>query len=143
MPYIKIWIHAVWSTYNRNPFLEKDFRWAIFTHIKENSIKKGIYIDHINGYIDHVHCLISLGQDQNIATIMQLIKGESSYWINQQGFLKERFSWQDEYFAVSVGESQIDSVRKYIQNQEIHHSKVTFQQEYNEFINKYGFEIIR
>lgn len=143
MPYIKIWIHAVWSTYNRNPFLEKDFRWAIFKHIKENSIKKGIYIDHINGYIDHVHCLISLGQDQNIATIMQLIKGESSYWINQQGFLKERFSWQDEYFAVSVGESQIDSVRKYIQNQEIHHSKVTFQQEYNEFINKYGFEIIR
>lgn len=143
MPYIKIWIHAVWSTYNRNPFLEKDFRWAIFKHIKENSIKKRIYIDHINGYIDHVHCLISLGQDQNIATIIQLIKGESSYWINQQGFLKERFSWQDEYFAVSVGESQIDSVRKYIQNQEIHHSKVTFQQEYNEFINKYGFEIIR
>jgi len=70
---------------------------------------------------------------------MQLIKGESSFWINKQGLTKEKFEWQDEYFAVSVSESMIDKVREYIKNQEEHHSKKTFQQEYDEFINKYGF----
>jgi len=142
MPYIKIWIHTVWSTYNRKPFLEKDFRGEIFNHIKENSIKKGIYIDHINGYLDHVHCLISLGLDQNIAALMQLVKGESSHWINQQKYLKTKFSWQEEYFAVSIGESQLGMVRKYIQNQEEHHSKASFQQEYDELISRYGFKTI-
>ncbi len=71
---------------------------------------------------------------------MQLIKGESSFWINQQGLTKTKFEWQDEYFALSVSESAVDKVREYIKNQEAHHSKKTFQQEYVEFISKYGFE---
>ena len=71
---------------------------------------------------------------------MQLIKGESSYWINKNGLVKEKFEWQDEYFAVSVSESMIDKVRGYIKNQESHHFRKTFQEEYDEFILKYGFE---
>lgn len=71
---------------------------------------------------------------------MQLIKGESSFWINKQGLTQDKFEWQDDYFAVSVSESVIDKVREYIKNQEIHHSKKTFQQEYDEFIEKFGFE---
>lgn len=74
---------------------------------------------------------------------MQLIKGESSFWINKNGMIKEKFEWQDEYFAVSVSESMIDKVRNYIKNQEEHHSQKTFQQEYEEFICKYGFEKFR
>ncbi|MHC1702729.1 MAG: IS200/IS605 family transposase [Tenuifilaceae bacterium] len=140
MPFIKIWIHAVWSTYKRQPFLKKEIRSDLFLHINENAKKKGIHLDHINGYVDHVHCLISLDQDQNIATIMQLIKGESSFWLNRNSLTSSKFGWQEEYFAVSVGESQIERVRKYIQNQEAHHSKVTFQDEYIKFIETYGFE---
>ena len=71
---------------------------------------------------------------------MQLIKGESSFWINKNELTKNKFQWQDEYFAVSVSESIIDKVRDYIKNQETHHDKKTFEEEYDEFILKFGFK---
>lgn len=151
MPFVKVYIHFVWSTKNRYPFLEtKELRLKVWNHIRENAKEKGIFIDFINGYSDHCHCLVSLGVDQTIQKIMQLIKGESSFWINKQGLLADlpsaldgempKFEWQDEYFAVSVSESIIDKVRDYIKNQEEHHRKKTFQEEYNEVISKYGFQ---
>ncbi len=140
MPFIKVWIHLVWSTKNREPYLKDSIRQKVFQHIRENSIKKEIYLDFVNGYKDHIHCLISLGVDQTISKTVQLIKGESSFWINKEGLIEERFEWQDEYFAVSVSESGVDRVRDYIKNQEEHHRHKTFQQEYDEFISRYGFE---
>jgi len=142
MPFIKIWIHLVWATKNRQPFRTKDIRQKVFSHIKENEKIKNIHIDFVNGHIDHVHCLVSLSQKQTIADVMQLIKGESSFWINKQQLCKEKFEWQDEYFAVSVSESHVNIVRNYIKKQEEHHAKKTFQQEYNEFMLKYGFALI-
>lgn len=71
---------------------------------------------------------------------MQLIKGESSFWINKNKLTKDHFAWQAEYFAVSVSESMIEIVRTYIKKQESHHSKKSFQEEYNEFIEKYNFD---
>ena len=148
MPFIRVYIHFVWSTKNRYPFLKtKEMRLKVWNHIRENAKEKGIFIDFINGYNDHCHCLVSLGVDQTIQKVMQLIKGESSFWINKQGLLAdlpsaeiEKFEWQDEYFAASVSESMLVIVRNYIKNQEEHHSKKTFQEEYDEFIRKYGFE---
>lgn len=141
MPFIKVYIHFVWSTKNRYPYLNsKEIRFKVWNHIKENAKEKGIYIDFVNGYSDHCHCLVSLGGDQTIQKVMQLIKGELSFWINKNKLIEEKFEWQDEYFAVSVSESMLDTVRNYIKNQEEHHSKKTFQQEYDEFICKYGFE---
>ena len=140
MPFIKVYIHFVWSTKNRVPYLNSlDLRTNVWKHMRENAIKKGIFLDFVNGYNDHCHCLVSLGVDQTIQKVMQLIKGESSFWINKNKLTKEKFEWQDEYFAVSVSESAIDEVRNYIKNQEAHHSKKTFQDEYDEFISKYGF----
>ena len=69
----------------------------------------------------------SLGSDQAIQKIAQMIKGESSNWINKNQLTKEKFRWQDEYFAVSVSESHLEFVREYIKNQEEHHQKKTFQ----------------
>lgn len=94
----------------------------------------------INGYSDHCHCLISLGSDQNIEKIVQLLNGESSHWINKNKLTLGKFSWQDEYFAVSVSESMIESVRNYIKNQEKHHQKKSFGEEYKEFIERYNFK---
>ncbi len=71
---------------------------------------------------------------------MQLVKGESSFWINKNRLTREKFEWQDEYFAVSVSESMIDVVRGYIRNQEEHHKEINFQEEYQKYIVKYGFE---
>jgi len=140
MSYIKIWIHLVWATKDRQPYLVENIRQLTFQHIAENAKAKGIHLDHINGYLEHVHCLISLNADQNIATVAQLLKGESSYWVNKNKLSAEKFGWQDEYFAASVSHSQIDVVRRYIRNQEEHHKKKSFQKEFNEFIEKYGFE---
>jgi len=142
MSYLKVWIHLVWSTKNREPLLSKEIRSILFPHIRKNAQQKGIWIDFINGHTDHIHVLISLNKDQSIGGIVQLIKGESSFWINQQKLTRERFRWQDQYFAVSVSESGIAKVRDYIKNQEAHHKKKTFQQEYEEFMQKYGFKII-
>jgi putative transposase len=140
MGYIKIWVHLVWTTKNREPILSSDIRKQVFDHIRENAIGKGIYIDFMNGYLEHVHCLISLGSGQNIDKILMLLKGESSFWINKAKILRKKFEWQDEYFAVSVSQSAVNNVREYIRNQEEHHRKHSFEKEYNEFIKKYGFD---
>lgn len=112
----------------------------VWEHMRENAKEKGIFIDFINGYEDHCHCLVSLGGNQTIQKVMQMIKGESSFWINKNQLTKVKFEWQEEYYAVSVSASMIDSVRNYIKNQEEHHGKRTFQEEYDEFIIKNGFE---
>ena len=69
-----------------------------------------------------------------------LVKGESSYWINKKKLIREKFEWQNEYFAVSVSESAVNRARDYIKNQEEHHKKKSFKQEYDEFMRKYGFD---
>ena len=78
---------------------------------------------------------------ENISEITQLIKGESSFWVNRQHLIRQKFEWQDEYIALSVSESGIQKVRDYIDNQEEHHKRVTFSQEYNELIKIHGFDI--
>ena len=141
MPFIKIYIHFVWSTKNRFPFLNTlELREKMWKHIKENGKEKGIFIDFVNGYNDHCHCLVSMKSDQTIQKVIQMIKGESAFWFNNQNFILEKFGWQDEYFAVSVSESMIENVRNYIQNQETHHSKKPFDDEYNKMIDVFGFQ---
>ncbi len=144
MPFVKVYIHFVWSTKNRYPFFDtSELRKRIWQHILDNARTKGIFIDFVNGHKDHCHCLVSLGIDQTIQKVMQLIKGESSFWINKNKLTKEKFEWQDEYFAVSVSESIIEKVRDYIKNQEEHHRATTFQEEYDEFVTKYNFKIYK
>ena len=71
---------------------------------------------------------------------MQLIKGESSFWINKNNLCKTKFGWQDEYFAVGVCESTLESVRRYIANQEEHHRTKSFDDEFEDFLKRAGFE---
>jgi putative transposase len=142
MSYVKIWVHVVFTTNQRKPWLRKEIRYNVHQHIIENCKEKEIFLQAINGYTDHVHCLISLGKDQNISKIIQLIKGESSFWINKNNLVPEKFSWQDDYWAVSVSESHVEATAKYIKNQETHHSIKTFSEEVNLFMKKYGWTAI-
>ena len=139
MSYTKILIHSIWVTKNRQPYLHKNIRQQVFDHIKTKSKEKGIYIDSINGFAEHVHCLISLSRKQNIADCLHLIKGESSHWINKEKLTGMKFSWQDDYYAVSVGISQLNNLRSYIRNQEQHHKKRSFMQEEEKFLKIYDF----
>jgi putative transposase len=143
MSYIKAYVHFVWSTKNRFPYLTDNIRNIVFDHISSNAKEKNIYIDFINGYTEHVHVLVSLNDDLSISKIAQLIKGESSYWINKNKLTNRKFEWQDEYFAIGVGDEKINIVRKYIANQQEHHKVVPFADEYKKFIERYGFEIVK
>jgi REP element-mobilizing transposase RayT len=154
MPIVQVYIHFVWSTKNRYPYLDsEELRLKVWNHMRENAKSKDIFVDFINGHSDHCHCLISMGVDQTIQKTMQLIKGESAYWINKQSLLAElpnslfgkrkKFEWQDEYYAASVSPSAIAKVRNYIRNQEKHHKKKTFQEELDEFTEKFGLEIFK
>ncbi|MES2836885.1 MAG: IS200/IS605 family transposase [Bacteroidota bacterium] len=144
MSWVRVYIHMVFSTKNREPFLNSlDLRKAVFQHIKKNAEEKGIWLDCVNGYQDHCHCLISLGREQTISKVAQLIKGETSFWINQNKLTTEKFMWQDDYWAVGVSEKNIESVRKYIHNQENHHSKNTFTEEINNFIENHEWSFIQ
>ena len=138
-------LKSVYSFYlvckNREPYLDSaELRRNVWEHMKENAMTKHIFIDTINGYLEHCHCLFSFGIDQTISKIMQLLKGESSYWINKSKLSKHKFEWQDEYFGASVSPSMLEKVRVYIRNQEEHHKTNSFQQEFDEFIEKCGFQ---
>ncbi len=84
--------------------------------------------------------MISLGNDQTLEKIMQLIKGESSFWINKNKLTKTKFAWQDEYFVASLSESALPRMRRYIANQEEHHKKVSFDDEFESFLRRAGFQ---
>jgi len=140
MPFIKVWLHLIWSTKNRQRLITKELKPILIDHIRANAKEKGIYIDFINCVDDHIHLTVSLGNEQTISQITRLIKGESSHWVNKENKSLIKFEWQDEYIAVSVSESMINKVREYIKNQDEHHRKKSFTEEYNEFIQKYGFE---
>ncbi len=140
MPYTKVLIHFICATKNREHLISKELKCLLLQHIKENSIKKEIFIDTVNCVSDHIHLLVSLGTEQTIAKTAMLIKGESSYRVNKQKIIKSKFEWQDEYIALSVSYSAVDKVREYILNQEAHHKRKTFAEEYGEFLNAHHFE---
>jgi putative transposase len=139
MSYARVWIHAVWGTKNREHVLTKGIRPTVISHIHENAKQKHIYIDRLNGYTEHLHCLFGLNADMTIAKTLQLMKGESAYWINKERVSPVKFEWATEYYGVSVSESALDAVRAYIDNQEEHHREKTFAEEVAEFMQDYDF----
>jgi putative transposase len=140
MSYTRILIHAVWSTKDWKPLMTKNNKEALCAHIREYSLSKNIHLLNVNGWQNHLHAFLSLMPEQNIATVINLIKGESSFWANKNLRWTERFGWQNDYFAVSISQSHFERVNNYISNQEEHHRKKTFQEEYAEFIKNYHFE---
>ena len=144
MSWVRVYIHMLFSTKNREPFLNSSsLRKSVFQHFKQNASEKGIWLDCVNGYQEHTHCLISLGKEQTISKVAQLIKGESSFWINKNKLTKQKFNWQDDFWAIGVSESHLKAVRNYIYEQETHHKTVSFSQELDAFMKKYGWQLIK
>lgn len=120
-------IHKTW----------KDELYKYITGIIQNHKHKMLII---NGMPDHLHILIGMRPNQSISDLMQDIKGSSSGWINEKKLVKGKFEWQEGYGAFSYGKSQIKDVITYIENQEKHHKKRTFREEYIEFLEKFEIE---
>ena len=136
MSYISIWLHCVWATKNRIPYLSDGIREDVISHIYQNARLKGIYIDQMDGYQEHLHALISMSGTQNISEIMQKIKGECSFWINKNKLTKLKFEWQDDFYCVSIGQSQMENLKEYINNQEVHHKKLTWDEELEKLVKE-------
>lgn len=139
MAHVSVWLHAVLATKNRERILVTGKRELICEHIKQNASEKGFYIDIVNGYLDHLHCLMALRSDWTVAKQLQMIKGEAAHWVNKNGILGNKLEWADEYLAASVSMDKLDIVRNYIRNQEEHHRACSFAAEYVRFLGAYGF----
>lgn len=139
MSFVKILVHAVWATKYREPILCKEKREILFNHILENAETKNIHIISLGGFTDHVHCLISMTKNETIAKTIQLLKGESSNWANKRNLFATKLIWAEDYFAASISEGAVTKVKNYIANQDEHHSKMTFDQEFESFKTAHGF----
>ena len=137
---VKVFVHLVWSTHSRNPILNKEFKKQVKTHLIVHGKENGILIQEINIQPEHLHLLIPIPADLSISKIAKSLKGESSRWINENGFVQGKFRWQRGYGAFSVSASQLNIVSNYIRNQDEHHKKNTFMDEYNHWLKRYGME---
>ncbi|MBN2213233.1 MAG: IS200/IS605 family transposase [Bacteroidales bacterium] len=135
----RIWIHLIWTTKNRQRCLFKDYGIQLYNHLityTREEIK--VPFERLNIQPEHIHGLIDLPTNVLLSDLMRKLKGESSYWMNQNKILKNHFSWQRGFGAYSVSASQIGIVKRYIENQQNHHARKTFADEYEEWKKKYG-----
>jgi len=136
----KLYIHCIWSTKNRERILNTESRKKIFSHIEKNCLKKDINLLEINGYTDHVHILIDLNPAMSLADAINLIKGESSHWINENNIIPGGFKWQKRYSAFSVSNSIKVKVINYVRNQETHHKEISYLDEVKKFYKEFEIE---
>lgn len=130
-------VHLVFSTKNREPLLTSETRTALHPYIGGIIKNKGGVMLEIGGVEDHIHILLRQRQDVSVADMVRIIKSNSSKWLNETTQNPDnRFAWQTGYGAFTVSASQIEPVRKYIQNQETHHKSTGFQDEYLGFLHK-------
>jgi putative transposase len=136
----KIWIHAIWSTKDRTHLIQSSVEQKVYQFITEQLREQGCPVRIVNGMPDHIHCLFLLNPQKSIAEVIKQVKGSSSHFINQNNLIPEKFAWQTGYASYSVSESIVEKVFQYIKNQKQHHQKKSFQQEYDEFLKKLGFD---
>lgn len=135
--FAQIYIHSVFAVKGRENLLQKDWREDVFKYmcgiIKGKDLKPII----INGVSDHVHVFMGLKPSLSVSDIIRDVKNNSSNFINEQQLVRGKFSWQDGFGAFSYGHSQINKVYQYILNQEQHHRKKTFKEEYTSLLRKF------
>jgi putative transposase len=138
--YSKVWVHLVWAPLDREAMLSKSAAAKASDWLGEYAEEKKIYLK-INYFnTDHVHALIDLPTNLCIEDVLQLFKGASSHWINEQNLVPGKFSWGRGYGAFSVSESAVAEVAGYIANQEEHYQKRSFTDELKLFVERYGLE---
>lgn len=134
--YHQVHIQVVFAVKYRKALLEKEWREKVFAVMGNLINETGCKTLIVNGVEDHVHCLLGLKPSVSISELMQIVKAKSSKFINDNKFLLDRFEWQVGYGVFSYSKSHVHRVYKYIENQEEHHRKKTFKEEYIADLNK-------
>lgn len=136
--YHQMYIQTVFAVKYRDAVIGKSWKSDLLQVIGNLINETGCKTLLVNGVEDHIHCFIGLIPSVSISAIMQSSKAKSSKWINESGLLKHRFEWQPGFGSFTYSRSHIDRVFRYIQNQENHHKKQTFREEYIEMLIKFG-----
>ena len=136
----QIYIQIVFAVKGRENIIAKQWKEELNKYISGIITNKGQKSIIVNGTSDHVHIFIGLKPSMAIADLVRDIKNNSSNFINEKKFIKGKFAWQEGYGAFSYAHSQIENVYQYIANQEEHHKKKTFKEEYMDFLQKFAIE---
>ena len=133
----QIYIQTVFAVSNRQALIKPEFKEELFKYITGIVRNQGQKLIAINGVADHIHMLIGLRPAMALADLVQEVKVDSTNFINKHKWIRGRFSWQEGYGAFSYGHSQLDTVIRYIRNQEKHHQKSSFRSEYLTLLRKF------
>jgi putative transposase len=138
--YSQINIHCVFAVKGRENILTKDFRDDLHKYMSGILRNDNVFPLAVGGWKDHVHVFFELSPSLRISDLMRMLKATSSKWINDNGFVKGKFQWQEGYGAFSYSRSQRDNVIRYVMNQEEHHRTKTFREEYLELLEKFEID---
>jgi REP element-mobilizing transposase RayT len=133
----KLYVHAIFSTKNREPVLADVWRDELFHVLGGGANNLACPTVIVGGFTDHVHILFQLGRTITLSDAMKAIKSSSSAWVNQTRGLRRPFQWQSGYAAFSVSQSSVEAVTNYIRNQAEHHAWQSFQDELREWLRRY------
>ena len=139
--YVSNHVHMVFSTKERCRIIREEIQPKLWAYIAVIASNSGMHAVEINGIEDHAHALVNLGATISIAKAVQVLKANSSRWMNEHP--GARFDWQDGYFACSVSRSQVAGVRRYIQKQKEHHAKMDSTKEFELLLKKHGMKLPR
>jgi REP element-mobilizing transposase RayT len=135
----RVLVHIVFSTKNRYPFLaDNNIRSELHAYLGGTCNQLECPVLTVGGAADHVHILCALSRNLSIAKVVGDIKRGSSKWIKTKGRMLTKFAWQNGYGVFSVGQPEVERVKQYIVNQDDHHKKKSFQDEYRSFLKEYG-----
>ncbi|HEY4754473.1 MAG TPA: IS200/IS605 family transposase [Ignavibacteriaceae bacterium] len=135
--FTQIYIHLVFAVQNRISLIQPTWKDELYKYLTGIVQKNGHKLISINGTANHLHLAVGYKPHQLIPELLQYLKGYSSKWINEKKFVRGKFSWQEGYGAFSFSHSHLNQVVKYINNQEQHHKKQTFREEYLLLLKKY------
>jgi putative transposase len=138
--YSQIYIQVVFAVQGRQNLLAREWRDEVFKYMSGIIKNKGQKPIIVNGVDDHVHVFIGLKPSMALSDLVRDVKNNSTNFINDNKWVKGKFSWQEGYGAFSYSHSQVENVYNYILNQEGHHSKQTFKDEYLDFLSKFEIE---
>lgn len=136
--YHQVYIQAVFAVKYREAVITNECKSKILSVIGNLINETGCKTLIVNGTEDHIHCLLTLKPTISVSDLMKVVKGKSSKFINDHQLTKHKFEWQEGYGVFSYSKSHIDAVYKYIANQEEHHKKQNFKDEYISFLNKFN-----
>jgi len=137
----QIYLHLVFSTKERRPFLrDHDLRNRLHEYVGGACRDLGCPSIRVGGFDDHIHVACRFGRTITIADLIRELKRESSKWIKDKGRGVAHFQWQAGYGAFSVSPSHVARLKEYIENQETHHAKESFQDEFRRLLKLYGIE---